>query len=327
MTCFYPIPAYKNFPGSTGIAQGHPVYCEFYSEKERNKIYFCATDEKLGYCEFDDVPEEYRMLLPCGKCFGCRLDRSRMWAVRCMHEASLHDSNCFITLTFNNDFLNADRSLDKRDFQLFMMRLRKRFGAGIRFYHCGEYGAKLGRPHHHALLFNFDFEDKKLWSVRKGVRLYVSESLQKLWPFGFSTIGDVTYQSAAYCARYIMKKKFGFRAQEHYEHRIPEYNTMSRRPGIAYDWYQKFKDDIYPRDLLVVRSSSSQFLKMKPPKYYDGLYEAESPEEYKEIKDARKERFSSSFSSFQEYLDSLDSKRVILKGRLSQLIRVYEDAF
>ena len=91
---------------------------------------------------FADLP----VTVPCGQCIGCRLERSRQWAIRCTHEASLWEKNCFITLTYNDENLPKDGSLDVTHFQKFMKRLRKKHGAGIRFYHCGEYGDKFGFP-------------------------------------------------------------------------------------------------------------------------------------------------------------------------------------
>lgn len=234
--------------------------------------------------------------IACNQCIGCRLERSRQWALRCMHEAQLYENNCFITLTFNNESL-ANRefpeSLDVRDFQLFMKRLRKRFGDGIRFFHCGEYGEKYHRPHYHACLFNFDFPDKELFKIDNGFRLYVSKELEKLWPYGFCTIGDVTFESAAYVARYITKKVTGDDADNHYlvvdeetgeviGKRKPEYITMSRRPGIAKGWFDKFKDDVYPSDKIHVNGKA-----FRPPKYYDKLFEESNPFEYDEIKEKR----------------------------------------
>ncbi len=204
-------------------------------------------------------PHHYHAIqLPCGQCSGCRLERSRSWAVRCVHEASLHDENCFITLTFNNHYLDPIGSLDKRTFQLFMKRLRKEIAPGkVRFFHCGEYGSKMKRPHHHACLFGFDFPDKWLFDTREGVDLYRSPMLERLWPFGFSTIGEVTFESAAYVARYISKKINGELAPAHYarvDHKtgemfsiLPEYITMSLRPGIAGAWFDKFEGDVFPR--------------------------------------------------------------------------------
>ena len=200
--------------------------------------------------------------LPCGQCIGCRLERSRQWAMRCVHEASLHEDNCFITLTFDNEHLDKREnpfSIDVRDFQLFMKRFRKRYNTKIRYFHCGEYGEQYGRPHYHACIFGFDFKDKKIYTYRNGIPLYTSDSLSELWPFGFSSLGAVTFDSAAYVARYIMKKLHG----DHYHEflkfvvlgrelnivdknigtvlltRLQEYVTMSRRPGIAKEWFDR----------------------------------------------------------------------------------------
>jgi hypothetical protein len=253
------------------------------------------------------------MLLPCGQCVGCRLERSRQWAVRCMHEASLYDNNCFITLTFSDQYLPSDMSLDVREFQLFMKRLRKRFGEGIRFYHCGEYGEVYGRPHYHAILFNFDFEDKYVWSVNNGHRLYRSPSLEEVWPYGHSSIGTVTFESAAYVARYVMKKVTGDDAEEHYKwtdpntgevfDRKPEYTTMSRRPGIAKKWYDQFKDDVYPSDFVVVNGK-----KVKPPKYYDYLYEHEYPSDLEKIKKGRK-------ANAKKFADDNTRERLVVREK------------
>lgn len=224
---------------------------------------------------FVDLP----VSVPCGQCDGCRLERSRQWAVRCLHEASLYERNCFITLTYADVHLPSDGSLDKSAFQKFMKRLRKRFPAErIRYYHCGEYGELYGRPHYHACLFNFDFPDKALWTMRKGLPAWRSAVLEELWPFGNSEIGSVTFESAAYVARYIMKKVLGDSADAHYRRLCletgelmpvePEYTTMSRRPGIGQPWLEKYMADVYPADSVLVRGKLC-----KPPRYYDGKYE------------------------------------------------------
>lgn len=155
--------------------------------------------------------------VPCGQCVGCRLERSRQWAVRCVHESQLHKENCFITLTYASEHLPPDSSLHYRDFQLFMKRLRKKFtGKKIRFYMCGEYGENFGRPHFHACLFGHNFDDLKLWKTQNNIPLYRSKILEELWPFGHSSVGSVTFESAAYVARYIMKKVTGEAAELHY---------------------------------------------------------------------------------------------------------------
>lgn len=233
---------------------------------------------------FTDLP----VTVPCGQCIGCRLERSRQWAMRCYHEASLYDRNCFITLTYDDCNLPESGSVDVRTFQLFMKRLRKVSGKGVRFFACGEYGELYRRPHYHACIFNFDFDDRKLFKKVDGIRLYTSQTLSELWPFGFSTIGDVTFDSAAYVARYITKKITGDKAHEHYGNLNPEFITMSRGSkklktgGIGKGWFDLYKDDVYNHDFVVVRGK-----KMRPAKFYDKLFDIVDPDSMKRLKALR----------------------------------------
>lgn len=210
--------------------------------------------------------------IPCGQCIGCRLEKSRQWAVRCVHEASLHENNAFLTITYNDENIpwqDTEQTLVKRDIQLFMKRLRKEYGEGVRFYACGEYGEQNKRPHYHLILFNINITDKEIHSIRQGTKLYRSKTIEKLWTRGFSTIGEVTFESAAYVARYVTKKITGEQSEEHYNGRLPEFALMSRRPGIGKGWLEKFYQDIYVKDELILRNGK----KMKPPIYYDKLYD------------------------------------------------------
>lgn len=236
------------------------------------------------------------LTIPCGQCIGCRLERSRQWATRCLHEASLYEQNCFVTLTYAPEKLPAYGSLRKRDFQLFMKRLREYYAdSRIRFFHCGEYGTLTKRPHYHAILFGFDFPDKYQWSVRRGFPVWRSPTLEKLWTEGASEIGSVTFESAAYVARYVVKKVTGEAAAEHYLRvdeetgecvRIEsEYCTMSRRPGIGAEWYARFGKEVFPADSVVVRGALSPV-----PRFYGSLFELAAPEEYRRIKARRKRR-------------------------------------
>lgn len=247
MPCYYPLNAFK--------AKS--------KDPQKTSITFRRSESWRG--------EELK--LPCGQCIGCRLERSRQWAVRCMHEASLYPENSFLTLTYDQEHLPKDNSLHVDHFQLFMKRLRKMYAQKkIRYYHCGEYGEKLSRPHYHALLFNHDFEDKRLFTVREGNRLYTSDILSGLWPQGYSVIGAVTFESAAYVARYILKKVTGEKAEQHYGTLRPEYTTMSRRPGIASEWFEKYRTDVYSADRVIVRGVST-----RPPRYYDNLLNKSDP--------------------------------------------------
>jgi hypothetical protein len=287
----------------------HPVTA-YYSKKVNASGKRSLVFDKFR--SYDGTP----IKISCGQCVGCRLERSRQWAVRCVHEASLHDDNCFITLTYSPEHLPEYGSLALPDFQKFMKRLRKKFGKNIRFFHCGEYGDTYGRPHYHACLFNVDFPDKKLWKEVNGNRLYTSEILNKLWPYGHSSIGEVTFESAAYVARYIMKKITGKAAKAHYErfdletgevvNITPEYTTMSRRPGIGKGWIDKYKSDVYPHDFVVMNKA-----KMRPPRYYDDQYDAVAPFTMELVKEKR-------VDDMEKYVDNNTEERLNVRERVQE---------
>ncbi len=252
--------------------------------------------------------------LPCGQCIGCRLERSRQWAVRGYHESQLYENNCFLTLTFNEENYPKNGSLFIEPFQLFMKKLRnyiistnpvdklknpmlyKRWNKqhAPRFLHCGEYGDLYKRPHDHSIIFNFDFPDKEHRKNSKdGLPIYTSAILDKLWGKGDCYIGAVTFESIAYVARYITKKVNGKAAKKHYNFLDketgetydlkPEYITMSRKPGIGAPWLTKYKTDVYPLDEVVINGK-----RMKPPSFYDGQYEVSDPIAHTILKENRK---------------------------------------
>lgn len=287
MTCYHPLTGYRsenlNPSGKRGIV--------FDRSKSSNGI---------------PVP------LPCGQCYGCRLEYSRQWAVRCVHESKQYVDNCFITLTYDDEHLPWDHSLNKRHFQLFMKKLRKEHGTKkIRFYHSGEYGEPtpendfIARPHYHALIFNHHFNDREIFTEKEGICLYTSDDLDRIWSMGFTTVGDLTFESAAYTARYVMKKINNSKANnaedpfyEHYRRTDyttgeiidiePEYATMSRggsgigQGGIGKTWFDKYRSDCYPSDSISVRGTIQ-----KPPKYYDYLVELDQDGGLNEIKERR----------------------------------------
>ncbi len=296
MPCYHPLSAYQCADGSI----------VFYESKRHDTV--------------------KSLSLPCGQCVGCRLERSRQWAIRCMHEAQMHTQNCFITLTYDDAHLPSDRSLHYRDFQLFIKRLRKRYpGRRIRYYMAGEYGENFGRPHWHACIFGLDFDDKKLWKrTSANSLLYRSENLELLWPFGYSSIGEVTFESAAYVARYIMKKVTGKNAAEHYQeidpdtgeitNRTPEFTKMSLKPGIGYEWYKQYTSDVYPHDYVVVRGK-----KVKPPKYYDKKYKIDNPYEFDELLYIREK--SAKLNYADNTPERLLVKEQVTKAKLQKLKR------
>jgi len=304
MACYHPLTAYLS---------GHQTNNK--TGKSFRRVSFKETDE-----------HDRQVSLPCGQCIGCRLERSRQWATRCMHEAQLHQNNCFITLTYDNENLPENGSLVKEDFQKFIKRFRKSIApAKLRYYMAGEYGTNFGRPHFHACIFGYDFHDKKLHQrTASGSLIYTSQDLAKLWPFGYSSIGDVTFESAAYVARYIMQKQTGKVDENHYTFcdlktgelvkLKPEYNKMSLKPGIGAKWYEKYKNDIYPHDFVEVRGK-----KIKPPKFYDKLFAKENPYEYDQILYNREKQ--AKLHPEEHSYERLLVKETVTKAKLQKLKR------
>ncbi|WNK14943.1 MAG: replication initiator protein [Microvirus sp.] len=269
--------------------------------------------------------------LPCGQCDGCRLERARQWAVRCVHEASLHEENCFITLTYNEEHVPEYDHLNYDDFQRFMKRLRKKFAPKlIRFFMCGEYGSKNDRPHYHACLFGHNFLDRLLFKDSPaGHKIFTSKTLSSLWStrdgnsLGFATLGDVNFDSAGYVARYVMKKQNGRGNAIHYQqitddgeviHRPKEFNHMSLKPGIGANFYKKWTTDIYPHDHTVINGKAT-----KPPRYYSRKLKEDNPELYEEL------QFNRHIEALEKAHDNTEErlkvKETVLRSKISFLKR------
>lgn len=247
--------------------------------------------------KYASQPHLYKPLqIACGQCIKCRLEYSRQWGLRCMYESTLHVQNSFITLTYAPEHLPENSNLERRDFQLFMKRLRKKFtGVTIRTFYAGEYGGKFGRPHFHAILFGLDFEDKKFWkNGRSGFPQYTSKVLEETWGKGLCSIGDVTHETCRYVAQYCLKKKTGEQSFTHYDYvdpvtfevfkRTPEFCQASLGKAIGKGWYEKYKTDVFPADEVIVDGKS-----MKPPRLFMTLYEFEDPVAAQVVKDKRAE--------------------------------------
>ena len=232
--------------------------------------------------------------IPCGRCIGCRLEKSKEWALRCHHEASLYgEKNVFITLTYSDSEIPKHRTLIKLHFQRLIRSLRKRTKTKIRYYMCGEYGkpeAEGGteRPHYHAILFNYQFPDAKFLKVRNDYRVYTSALLTEMWPYGIHEIGSVTFKSAGYVARYILKKQNGAPGTAAYakRNRIPPYTSMSLKPGIGKKWYEKYKSDLFPHDYAIMPDGRQTSV----PEYYRRLFKSDDPELYDRLRTLRIEK-------------------------------------
>ena len=302
MVCFHPISAYypleANSDGKRYLKFGKNRYLLGVDSSQ----YVWMTEYFKGQSMYDssiyDAPYDFPLYLdknfdvhglnikvPCGKCIGCRLDYSRMWATRSANEAIMYNyfNDCsFVTLTFNNDMLNRREnpySLNKSAFRCWIKRLRKavklKYNKEFRIMACGEYGSKHQRPHYHMIIYGFNFPDKKVWKYEKfkgrEIIYYRSDFLEDIWrpahskeSFGFSVIGEVNFESSAYVARYVTKKLFGPLAEKVYKSKEPEFLTTSRMPGLGYEYLKKYKKNIFELGYIMLPNGH----KAPIPRYY-----------------------------------------------------------
>lgn len=211
--------------------------------------------------------------LPCSKCIECRLDYARQWAVRCVHEAQMYDNNCFLTFTYSDEHL-GDNRLDYSDFQKLMKKLRKLQDAPMGFFVTGEYGELTKRKHWHAIIFNWSPPDKKEdGQNHRGDKIYTSEMLTKIWGKGHCNSGSVTFDSAAYVARYAAKKLIHGKDGEH------DYNPISKKSSkhaIGKKWLEQFWPDVFSRGSVVLRDGSEIGI----PRYYEKWFHDNHPEKW-----------------------------------------------
>lgn len=151
------------------------------------------------------VLQKKNLVFNCGKCLFCRRKKCYELAARCVLHASLYEKNCFLTLTYDEKKEGYHNELDYSEIQKFKKRLRKHcVPKRIEIFNVHEYGRN-GKKHWHLIVFNHDFDDRLLWPSNPARPLYTSKRLEKLWPHGFSTIGDVSEASAMYQAQYTQK--------------------------------------------------------------------------------------------------------------------------
>lgn len=240
--------------------------------------------------------------VPFGICIHCRLKHSLQWGLRVALESTLYENNSFITLTYSPKSLPKHGFLDYSAPVLFMKRLREYYGSGIRSFGCAEYGEKFSRPHYHICLLNHDFSDKKIvgnsqanWGkLKRENPIFHSEKLQDLWPYGHTTIGTLTLESAAYVARYCTKKIGGKDSEAHYEFIDESSGEILKRPpeklvcpsmrrGLGFPYYEKFGQYIRDHDRVNFGGRSYPV-----PKYFDSLTEKIDPDRFEEIKEMRR---------------------------------------
>lgn len=247
------------------------------------------------------------ILLPCGQCIGCRLEYARQWSIRIQLESKLYKNNLFCTLTYNeiSNELNAVRqngnivyTLRKEHLQLFMKRFRERLRekynwTGVRFFAAGEYGDRFQRPHFHVILFNLPSDmPMNFYNLSESKEpLYIVPDIEDSWGYGFAPCGEVTFESAAYVARYATKKITGKKAPEHYGKRIPEFTQMSRRPGIAASYVDTDRKllDAFAKNYVIIQRSKSA-MQTKPPRYWSRKLQERFPDIHFELSEAQRQQ-------------------------------------
>lgn len=265
-------------------------------------------------------------LLPCGFCPECRSRYARGWAMRCVHEASLHEENSFVTLTYADEYLPELGTLVKRDLQLFLKRLRKMIAPKrVRHYAVGEYGEINHRPHYHLLLFGYRPAFGEVVPSPGDFPLYSSAELAALWKAGLSSVGDVSFASAQYLARYVMqysdnvkrKKKFTCDPETGELVEIQrEYSTMSKHPGLGAGWYDQFREEVVRHDSVVLDG-----VELLPPKYYDDRLRQADAVKWELMKLRRERKRLREGKTVTEQRRDRMAREVMLRSQLAELER------
>lgn len=350
MACYHPLKGFTIGTTENGKRQLKIVpYETDHLEQHGSELRICSDSFVSAYAD-----KTYRnwIQIPCGQCTGCRLEYSRQWANRCMLELQYHEHAWFVTLTYNDlhvprrNYVDPETgevcealTLYKRDFQLFMKRLRKKAGEDnkLRFFMAGEYGERFSRPHYHAIIFGLPLDDLTPYRRSEiGHQYYNSEFVQSAWrdadgnDIGYAVVAPVTWETCAYTARYVMKKLKGAEALFYDDHAMEEpFTLMSRKPGIAYQYFQDHPD-LYENDHIHI-STEKGGRSFKPPRYYDNLFDLDHPEELAEIKairqktaeDAIKLKLSKTDLS---YLEMLAVEEQALHNKIKSLKRGVEHA-
>lgn len=262
-----------------------------------------GVDNTRGYIELQHRYGDQLVMIPCGECDACIEQRTKSWAVRCCLEAAQYDDNCFVTLTYNPSNLPKD-GVNIKDVQRFIKNLRNQFGKGIRYFGAAEYGS-LGRAHYHLILFNFFPKDAQcLTTSPYGGFYYKSKILESLWrtkkklkdgkyhQLGFVSVGDVSFNSCAYVARYCMKKikkELGVVGVN------KEFSFMSRRPGIGEQYFREHFDSLIATDTIYGQFGGR--LTVSSFRYFDKLIDRVDPDKLKDLKAQRIKSGESSVAS------------------------------
>jgi len=240
---------------------------------------FLADGKTISWSPKSFSKEFATFQLPCGKCLECRLDYARQWAIRCVHEASVHTKSSFITLTYDQEHLKSPK-LIYSDFQKFMKKLRKVQDERIGVFVTGEYGDESKRPHWHALLFGWAPNDREFkYANHRGDKVYSSATLSRLWGHGIAEAGSITFESAGYVARYAAKKIVHgpnqlVREADHHEWQ--PISKKSSKHAIGKKWLERYWPDVFNYGELILPNGTACAI----PRYYEKWLKENQPEAY-----------------------------------------------
>ena len=315
MPCNHPLKAWPIGLTENGKTQYKITNFSVNHLEKRNGIWYPIHEEFIS--PYREVSVREYVQIPCGKCIGCRLDYARQWANRIMLEAQYYKDAYFVTLTYDDDHVPLawysdpetgealqSMTLRKRDLQLFMKRLRKHYGEAvkIRYFASGEYGSSSFRPHYHLIIFGLHLDDLVFWKDNAlGQHYYISESLERIWAvrnpvrgvlppltrIGMVVVAPLTYETAAYTARYTAKKN-NTQGEDFFETFNMEkpFTLMSRRPGIGRQYYEDHPEVMDFTSINIPTADGGK--KVPIPKYFLNLYDVDQPEQSAKLKEIRK---------------------------------------
>lgn len=253
-----------------------------------------------------DKTVKFYGFVPCGSCLACKIQKSSEWAMRLTHEYSQRKKGVFLTLTYNDENLPLNEHLVKKDLQNFFKRLRqymvrrlrdnlmeqpeyscmsvssvekiaqKKLSGQLKYFSCGEYGDKNGRPHYHAIILGFSKYDKEFIN---GVKTSWKKCSWNLLNFD-EVFGTVNYDSCRYVADYSFSKQSmkEYVRQGYYSERKGKdefgndkifYDMVKQPPfqlvsqGIGLTYLNNYRDELLQREKVTVHGAERNL-----PRYY-----------------------------------------------------------
>lgn len=326
---------------------------------DRKRAYRLIARESRSL-PLEDIPSWSRledMEIPCGNCLQCRLDYSKTWAIRCTHEASFYNCNYFVTLTVDDDWLNAkdddgnylfkgktgNPSLNRKIFTQFMKSLRWKFKhelnhVGVKFFGCGEYnssGERLLNPHYHVILFNCPLPDLSLDFVNddgsvirkksaRGEPMYFSKFIKDCWKYGFITVQDANYQTESYVSKYILKKQGSSESLTFSKglQVLPPFLAMSNRPAIGMSYFEDNEDYLIDNPQLIVPRDRKEPLVTGVPRFYKKKIQDKNPELYDEMLDKAKTNISKARSLIKGKT-TMNHQREALEDHTNAIVSIF----